>query len=224
MIKHAVFDAYGTLFDVAGAARAVAAEPGGAAIAGLWEGLARDWRDKQLSYSWLRAAAGEHADFAKVTADGLDWALAARGIADAGLRARLLALYDRLPAYPEAAAVLTALRAGGLGTAILSNGTPAMLATATETAGLSGLVDAALSAEEVGVFKPSPRVYGLVGARLGAAPGEVLFVSSNGWDAAAAAGFGFTVAWVNRAGAPRERLWAQPAHEIDDLNGLLELV
>lgn len=220
MLKIAVFDAYGTLFDVNGAARALAARPEGAALAGVWQKLAQDWRDKQLAYSWLRAAAGKHSDFRSVTEDALAWALEAQGLADAGLQERLMELYDRLPAYPEAKGVIGRLRARGLKTAILSNGTPAMLAAATATAGLDGLFDAVLSVEAAGIYKPAPQVYALIERRFDIAPAETLFASSNGWDAAGAAGFGFTVAWINRAGLPRDRLWAGPGHECANLTGL----
>ncbi|HSF62988.1 MAG TPA: haloacid dehalogenase type II [Paracoccaceae bacterium] len=219
-----VFDAYGTLFDVAGAARAAAAQPGGEALAQVWPRLAEDWRRKQLEYTWQRAITGRHADFARVTADGLDWALEAAGLDDPALRTRLLALYDELPAYPEVPGVLAALRARGLTTAILSNGSPAMLAAAVASARLGSLFDAILSVEEVGVFKPDARVYAMVGARLGCRAEDVLFVSANGWDAAGAAGFGFATAWVNRARAPMDRLPHRPGHVIPDLAALPALL
>ncbi len=222
-ITACVFDAYGTLFDVTAAARAAAAEPGGERLAAIWPKLAEDWRRKQLEYSWLRAITGAHADFAQVTPDGLDWALEAAGIADEALRARLLALYDRLAAYPEVPAMLAALQARGFATAILSNGAPAMLAAATASAGIGDRLDAVLSVEQAGVFKPAAKVYDLVGQRFGCAPGAVLFVSSNGWDAAAATGYGFTTAWVNRAGAPLDRLPWRPAHILPDLTAIPDL-
>ena len=204
-----IFDAYGTLFDVAAAARLAAAEPRRAALAAVWPRLADDWRRKQLEYSWLRAVMGRHADFWTVTEDALDWALEANGLADPELRPRLLALYRELPAYAEVPTTLAALKARGLATAILSNGSPPMLAAAVASAGIGSLLDDVLSVESVGVFKPDARVYGLVTERFGCARDEVLFVSSNGWDAAAAAGYGFRTAWVNRAGLPVERLPAR---------------
>ncbi len=224
MIKVVVFDAYGTLFDVAAAARRAAGEPAFARLAPHWAAVARDWRLKQLQYTWLRAVTGAHADFWQVTQDGLDWALEAAGLGgDAALRARLLALYHELEAYPEVPAMLAGLRAGGLATAILSNGSPAMLDAAVGNAGVGGLLDAILSVEEVGVFKPARVVYDLVGRRFGMEPGEVLFVSSNGWDAAAGAGFGFVTLWVNRDGAPRDRLPWVPGHVAADLTGVPDL-
>lgn len=219
-ITTCIFDAYGTLFDVSAAARAAAAEPGRESFAALWPKLSDDWRRKQLEYTWLRAVMGRHADFWTVTQDGLDWALEAAGLDDRGLRERLLALYWELAAYPEVPAMLAALKARGLATAILSNGSPEMLQGAVRSAGIGSLLDDVLSVESVGVFKPDARVYDLVARRFGCARDEVLFVSSNGWDAAAAAGYGFHTAWVNRAGAPVDRLPARPQHILSDLSGI----
>lgn len=219
-----VFDAYGTLFDVAAAAREASAEPGRAALAEAWPRLAEIWRLKQLQYTWIRAIAGAHADFWQVTQEALEVALEATGLdGDDDLRARLLALYWELSAYPEVAEMLAALKAQGRACAILSNGSPEMLAAAVEHAGIGGRLDAVLSVEAVGVFKPARAVYDMVGARFGAAPSAVLFVSANGWDAAGATGYGFTAAWVNRAGEPMDRLPWQPAHVIPDLRPVPEL-
>lgn len=222
-ITTCIFDAYGTLFDVAAAARTAAAEPGGEKLAQVWPRLAEDWRRKQLEYTWLRAIMGAHCDFWAVTQDGLDWALEAAGLKDAPLRARLLALYRELDAYPEVPAMLKALKSRGLNTAILSNGAPDMLAGAAASAGIADLLDDLLSVESVGVFKPDARVYAMVGARFGTTPGQVLFVSSNGWDAAGAALFGFRTVWVNRAGLPVDRLPGRPACILPDLTRIPEL-
>lgn len=220
-ITTCVFDAYGTLFDVAAAARQAAAEPGFERLRDSWAQVARDWRQKQLSYSWLRAVAGAHADFWDVTQDGLDWALEANGLGgEVALRQRLLDLYWELRAFPEVPAMLKTLKAGGLATAILSNGSPRMLEGAVSSAGIGDVLDDVLSVESVGVFKPARVVYDLVGQRFGCAPGEVLFVSSNGWDAAAGAGYGFFTAWVNRAGEPMDRLPWKPHRVLKDLTGI----
>ncbi len=216
-IKICVFDAYGTLFDVAGAARNAASEPGGEHLSVLWPALAEDWRRKQLEYSWLRAVTGDYVPFWQVTVDGLDWALERAGLDDPALRDRLLALYQELPAYDEVPAMLAAVRAAGCQTAILSNGSPDMLTSAIQSAGLSDLLDDALSVHDVGIFKPARVVYDMVGQRFGVDPSEALFVSSNGWDAAGASGYGFQTVWVNRGGQPRDRLMAEPAHELTDL-------
>ncbi len=220
-ITTCIFDAYGTLFDVAAAAREAADEPGRAALKQKWPQLAQHWRLKQLQYSWLRAVMNQHTDFWQVTQDGLDWALEATGLdGDPPLRERLLQLYWELSAYPEVPQMLADLKAAGMNTAILSNGSPAMLDGAVKSAGLSAVLDDNLSVESVGIFKPDSRVYDLVGQRFGCSPDQVLFVSSNGWDTAAASGYGFTTAWVNRAAEPVDRLPAKPHHILSDLTGI----
>jgi len=223
-ITTCVFDAYGTLFDVTAAARQAAAEPGRAVLAENWQKLAAHWRTRQLQYTWLRAVADAHADFWTVTQQALDWALEATELhGDPELRERLLALYWELAAYPEVPAMLGELKQSGRTTAILSNGSPPMLTAAVESAGVADLLDDVLSVEAVGVFKPHRSVYDLVGQRFGCAPAEVLFVSSNGWDAAAASGYGFVTAWVNRGGEPVERLPWQPRYILKDLRGIADL-
>ncbi len=222
-ITTCVFDAYGTLFDVTAAAREAAAEPGNAALAGCWQKLAADWRTKQLQYTWLRAVAGAHTDFWQVTQDGLDWAMEASGLSDPDLRERLLALYFQLSAYPEVPLMLATLKQRGYATAILSNGEPGMLAGAVDSAGIGEFLDDVLSVESVGVFKPHRSVYDLVGQRFGTTPDQVLFVSSNGWDACHGAGYGFTTVWVNRAGEPMDCLPWRPGTVLSDLTTIPEL-
>lgn len=220
-ITTCVFDAYGTLFDVAAAARLAASEPDFTAIQDTWPTLAEHWRAKQLQYTWLRAITDAHTDFWSVTQDGLDWALEKTGHdGDAALRERLLALYWELQAYPEVPEMLHTLKNAGLNTAILSNGSPDMLDGAVQSAGISDVLDDSLSVQSVGIFKPDARVYDLVGQRFGCAKDEVLFVSSNGWDAASAAGYGFTTAWVNRSGEPMDRLPWTPNTVLNDLTGI----
>ncbi len=220
-ITTCIFDAYGTLFDVTAAARQAASEPDFAQIKDSWPQIAEHWRLKQLQYSWLRAVTGAHTDFWRVTQDGLDWALERTGHGDdTALRERLLALYWELQAYVEVPEILQTLKSGGMNTAILSNGSPAMLRGAVDSAGIDGVLDALLSVESVGIFKPDARVYDLVGDAFDCTKEQVLFVSSNGWDAAAATGYGFTTAWVNRAGDPVDRLPWKPAHILTDLTGI----
>ncbi len=218
-VKACVFDAYGTLFDFASAARACADVPGEAA-----DRLTALWRDKQVQYTWLRAAQGRHADFAQVTADALDFALETLGLERPGLRDRLLHLYLTLAAFPEVPDVLARVRRAGLRTAVLSNGTPDMLTAAVAGAGLAGAFDAVLSVEEVGAFKPDRRVYQLAVDRLGIASRAIAFVSSNGWDAYAASAFGMQVVWCNRYRQRRERLPGEPNREITTLAELPALV
>lgn len=222
-ITTCVFDAYGTLFDVAAAAREAAAEPGREAFAAHWPAIAKTWRLKQLQYTWLRATAGVHQDFWTVTQDGLDFALEEQGLDDADLRARLLQLYWELSAYPEVPAMLAALKAKGMNTAILSNGTPDMLDGAVSAAGIGDVLDVSLSVQSMGVFKPDRRIYGLVGEYFGCSSREVLFVSSNCWDACAGAGYGFRSAWANRAGEPLDRLPWRPTHIVSDLTSIPDI-
>jgi 2-haloacid dehalogenase len=218
-IRACVFDAYGTLFDFASAAAGCADALGDRAAT-----LTAMWRDKQLQYTWLRAVQGRHADFWQVTGDALDFALEALGLGQPALRERLMKLYLTLDAFPEVPPVLRALKAAGLGTAILSNGSPAMLRAAIENAGLGALLDLALSVEEVGVYKPHPKVYQLAVDRLGLAPRAILFLSSNAWDAYAASAFGMRTIWCNRYGQGRERLPGAPDREIRSLADLPELL
>ncbi len=218
-ISACVFDAYGTLFDFASAAAGCADVPGDKAAA-----LTALWRDKQLQYTWLRAVQGRHADFWQVTGDALDFALEALGLREAGLRERLMSLYLALSAFPEVPQVLGALKAAGLRTAILSNGSPRMLDAAIENAGLGNLIDLSLSVEEVGVYKPHPKVYQLAVDRLGLAPEAIVFLSSNAWDAYAASAFGLRTIWCNRYGQAPERLPGSPDREIRSLADLPGLV
>jgi 2-haloacid dehalogenase len=211
-IRACVFDAYGTVFDFASAAASCADVLGGKAAQ-----LTTLWRDKQLQYAWLRSLQGKHADFWQVTGDALDFAMDALGLADAGLRERLMGLYLTLAPFPDAIETLRDLRASGMAMAILSNGSPAMLAPVIESAGMTSLFDAVLSIEEAGVYKPHPSVYQLAVERLGVKPNEIAFLSSNGWDAYAASAFGFRAIWCNRYAQPRERLPGKPEREIRSL-------
>ncbi len=210
-----VFDAYGTLFDVASAAGRAAPELGERR-----KPLAELWRAKQLEYTWLRSLMGRHADFWKVTGDALDYALASLRIDDRDLRMRLLSAYERLDPYPDARGALERLRKGALRLAILSNGAPRMLAASAQHAGLAPFLDEVISVEEVGVYKPHPSVYRLAPQRLGVWASEIAFVSANGWDACAAKAFGLRVAWCNRAGQLPERIPEPPDVEIRSLGEL----
>lgn len=210
-----VFDAYGTLFDYASAAARCQADLGG-----LGERLSQLWREKQLQYTWLRSLQGRHADFWQVTGDALDFALESLGLSDGGLRERLMDSYLTLSAFPEVPEVLERLKSAGIKTAILSNGSPGMLRAAVANAGIEGLLDAVLSVEEVGVYKPHPKVYQLAVDRLGVEAGRIWFQSSNGWDAWGASAFGMRVVWCNRYGQRMERLPGRPDYEV---RSLLEL-
>ena len=211
-IRACVFDAYGTLFDYASAASRCREVP-----QPLREKLNLVWREKQLQYTWLRAVQGRHADFWQVTREALDFALETVGIDAAELRERLMNQYLRLDAFPEVPQVLQRLKAGGLKTAILSNGSPEMLEAAVRHAKLDSLLDAVLSVETVGVYKPHPKVYRFAVDRLELEPREIAFQSSNAWDAWAASAYGLRVVWCNRCGQRPERLPGRPDREIRSL-------
>lgn len=212
VIRACVFDAYGTLFDYASAAAACRD-----VLGDKLQPLNALWRDKQLQYTWLRALEDRHADFWQVTGDALDFTLETLGIADNALRERLMNLYLTLDAFPEVPQVLEKLKAAGLKTAILSNGTPDMLAAAVKNAKIGHLLDAVLSVEAVGVYKPHPKVYRLAVDRLGVEAGAISFQSSNAWDAYAASAFGMHAVWCNRYGQRPERLPGRPDHQIASL-------
>jgi len=218
-VQGCVFDAYGTLFDFAAAARNCRDVLGDDI-----DRLTALWRDKQLQYTWLRAAQGRHADFWQVTGDALDFALETLGFTKPGLRDRLMSLYLTLDPFPEVSGVLARLKAAGMRTAILSNGSPAMLDAAVKAAKLETLLDAVLSVEEAGVYKPHPKVYQLAVDRLGIPASAISFQSSNAWDAYAASAFGMQVVWCNRYGQRHERLPGSPDREIQSLTEFTALV
>jgi 2-haloacid dehalogenase len=218
-VRACVFDAYGTLFDFASAAARCPGVPEDRRAA-----LTTLWRDKQLQYTWLRSLQDRYVDFWQITGDALDFALESLGIQTPELRDMLMELYRTLAAFPEVHDVLLTLRQAGFATAILSNGSPAMLHAAISGAGLTGLFDAVLSADAVGAFKTHPKVYQYALDQLGVPASAVSFQSSNGWDAYAASDFGMRAVWCNRYGQLRERLPGSPDHEIRTLAELPALL
>ncbi len=213
--KAVIFDAYGTLFDVHSAVSRHMAEVGPDAAR-----FSETWRAKQLEYSWVLSLAGRYEPFWALTEKALDHAFARFPEVDRRIRPLLLEAYRTLDAYPEVRDTLSALRARGLKTGILSNGDPGMLEAAVASAGLADDLDAILSVDAVRVFKTSPRTYGLVLQALPVTADEVVFVSSNRWDIAGAAAFGFTPVWVNRLGLPDEYTELTPSAVIGSLGGL----
>ncbi|MFZ7128689.1 MAG: haloacid dehalogenase type II [Desulfobacterales bacterium] len=211
-----VYDAYGTLFDVHSAIGSWRSRLGDGA-----DDISAMWRAKQLEYTWLRSLMGLHADFYTVTAEALDYAFEAAGIEDPALKQELLAAYLQLSAYPEVRDCLETLREAGCPGVILSNGTPEMLASAVRHAAIENLIDAALSVEEVGIYKPHPSVYELARRHFSADAQDLLFVSANAWDIAGAANFGFRTAWVNRFGQKPERLPGRADVELQAIDELL---
>jgi 2-haloacid dehalogenase len=183
------------------------------------------WRQRQLEYTWLRSLMRRHRDFWDLTRDALDHAFGALGLPeDDGLKARLMDAYLSLDAYPDVGPALMEISGKGLRTAILSNGTPAMLKAGVESAGIGGSLDAVLSIEEVGIYKPDPSVYQLACDRLGLERDRICFVSSNGWDVAGAASFGFQTVWLNRFGLERDRLPGEPRLVLQGLDALPALI
>jgi 2-haloacid dehalogenase len=213
-----VFDAYGTLFDVH-SVTALADD--------LWPGRGRElsqlWRTRQLEYTWLRSLMQRYEDFGSVTAAALEYACEALGLPlDAPRRDRLLDAYLHLAPFPEVKAALA--RLAGIRLAILSNGSPGLLAPLVANAGLAAVIPDVLSVDEVGIFKPDPRVYQLAVDRLGVPANAIGFVSSNCWDAIGAKHFGFRVFWVNRNRLPLDRLGAEPDRVIDSLAALSDVI
>ena len=217
-IEALAFDLYGTLLEVASVGRAageVTAEPAP---------LVELWRTKQLEYTWLRSLMGRYQDFWATTGDALDFALDRQGIVvDGDTRARLLGAWLDVSPYPEVPGALDRLGSSRR-LAVLSNGNPDMLEAGLAAAGLRERFEYVLSVDEVGVYKPHPSVYTLATKALGLPAERILFVSSNGWDAFGARAFGLPVAWVNRAGAPLERLGTPPSLVVTDLAALAEAV
>ena len=218
-VKACVFDAYGTLFDFATAARRHSGSLGDKA-----DKLTALWRDKQLQYTWLRAVQGRHADFWQVTGDALDFALETCAVDLPGIRDKLMASYMTLDPFPEVTETLDRLKAAGKRLAILSNGSPGMLESAVRNARLAGVFELVISVEEVGTYKPNPMVYQLAVERLGLPASAISFQSSNAWDAYAASAFGIKVVWCNRYAQRRERLPGFPDYEITSLAELPALL
>ena len=210
-----VFDAYGTLFDVHSvveAGRAVTDDP---------QALSTLWRQKQLEYTWLRSLMARYEDFWAVTEQALRFALRRLGIsAREGQVSALMQAYLSLACFPEVKAALG--RLGGVPLGILSNGAPGMLGAAVRSSGLGGLLRHVLSVDAVKIYKPSPRVYQLGPQAFGYPAGEMVFVSSNGWDIAGARAFGYVTCWCNRLGAPMEALGVAADHEVERLDQIPE--
>lgn len=220
-MKALVFDAYGTLFDVLSVTALCELLFPGSGTA-----LAVTWRSKQLQYSLLRSLMERYADFWQVTQDALVYATGALQLdLTREKRVQLMDAYRTLHAFPDVKPGLTQLKSSGLRLAILSNGAPQMLESATRSAGIDGLLDAVISVDEIKVFKPSPRVYALAPARLALPAAEIGFVSSNGWDIAGAASAGLTPLWIQRgATEPPEELGyhaAQVVRLVTDLPAMI---
>lgn len=205
-IRAVVFDAYGTLFDVHSVASL--AEQ---LFPGKGDALSQLWRQKQLEYSWLRAMSRRYKPFWDVTRDALRFAATRLALPlSSELEGRLMNQYASLSAFPENLAALRALKATGLPLAILSNGNREMLEVSVRSAGMTGLFDHLLSSQAVETFKTTDPIYALAPEAFGCRARDILFVSSNCWDAIGARWYGYTSFWINRAGAPLEQLDTEP--------------
>jgi 2-haloacid dehalogenase len=192
MINAVVFDAYGTLYDVQSVA-AITEE----ALPGYGDIITQIWRIKQLEYSWLRSLMGRYEDFSVVTRESLAYTLRVLGLEyDSDLFERIVGKYLELELYPDVMPTLSAMQSRKL--AILSNGSPVMLETLVRNSGLDRMLDATISIDSQRLFKPAPEAYSLIESILGVPPADVLFISSNPWDACGAKAFGLNVAWIER--------------------------
>jgi len=216
--KAVLFDVYGTLLDVYSVAlRAEQMFPGAG------DRLARAWRERQIEYSRLVSMSGRYRPFWQLTRDALQVSAAALGLPldDAGADS-LMNEYRHLSAFPENRGVLQSLADRGIRAGVLSNGDPEMLAVAIRSAGLTELIDPILSVHATRRYKTDPAAYAIGPVALGLAASEILFVSSNCWDAIGATWYGFTTLWVNRAGAPMEQLGTEPTRVGRSLRDVLE--
>jgi len=218
-IQACIFDAYGTLFDVNAAAEKCRDDLDGKA-----DDLAALWRLKQLQYTWLRSLMGTYVPFWQVTADALDFALESLDLSSPKRREKLMNLYLELDVYPEVLTTLKSLKAKGMITAILSNGSPEMLDAAVNNSGVSAFLDRSISVDSLKMYKPHPSVYQLACDELNVESNSVCFLSSNGWDAQGAAHFGFQVVWINRFGQKQEKVPGELSGEIKTLDQLIPML
>ncbi|WP_440918685.1 haloacid dehalogenase type II [Candidatus Pelagibacter sp.] len=217
-IKAIIFDAYGTLFDVNSAAEKCKDK-----IGDKWEGFANFWRTTQLEYTWLRSLMDRHKDFWQVTEDSLDKSIKAFNI-DPSMRNELLNLYKILSPYKEVPETLKTLKEKKFKLAILSNGTPSLLNELVKSNHLDNLFDDIFSIEQVGVYKPSSRVYDMPIKKYNLNKSEVAFLSSNTWDVSGGGNYGYQSIWVNRNNNIFDNLDFRPKYQITDLNKLIQLV
>ena len=217
-IKAIVFDAYGTLFDVNSAAEKCKDK-----IGDKWESFANFWRTTQLEYTWLRSLMKRHKDFWQVTEDSLDKSMKAFKI-DGSMKSELLNLYKVLSPYPEVKEVLKKLKEKEYRLAILSNGTPALLNKLVKSNNLENIFDDLFSVEEVGIYKPDPKVYDMPIKQYQINPDEVAFLSANTWDLSGGGNYGYNAVWVNRNNNIFDNLDYEPKNEIKNLKQLIEII
>ena len=217
-VKAIIFDAYGTLFDVNSAAEKCKGK-----IGDKWEGFANYWRTTQLEYTWLRSLMNRHKDFWQVTEDSLDKSMKAFKI-DISMRSELLDLYKTLSIFPEVKEVLNNLKEKNYKLAILSNGTPALLNQLVKNNNLDSIFDDIFSIEEVGIFKPSSKVYDIPIKKYQIQKNDVVFLSANTWDISGGGNYGYKTVWLNRSNNTFDNLDYKPQNQVKDLSELLDII
>ncbi len=217
-IKAIIFDAYGTLFDVNSAAKKCKND-----IGDKWEEFANYWRTTQLEYTWLRSLMNKHKDFWKITEDSLSKSMKIYNIND-NMRNDLLNLYKILSTYKEVPETLKILRKKKFKLAILSNGTPKLLTHLVKSNNLENLFDDIFSIEDVGIYKPSPKVYELPLKKYKIKKNEVLFLSANTWDISGGGNHGYQTVWVNRNNNVFDNLDYVPKNQVQSLKGILDII
>ena len=225
MKKIIIFDAYGTLFDVNAAARNYSKKIADPDFIKIWSKVSNLWRDKQIGYTWYYNSIGYRTNFWKITEDALDYALDFYNLKDnKNIKKSLLKLYRKLDTFPEVIGVLKYLKSSRCSSAILSNGTIEMLNDAVMSSKIGNYLEVILSAEKLGLFKPNKKVYEIVNEYFSCNNKDVIFISSNGWDAAGGSAFGFSSLWVNRNDLPKEMIQWKPNWTGIDLNEVLKLI
>ena len=217
-LKAIIFDAYGTLFDVNSAAKKCKDR-----IGDKWENFSNYWRTTQLEYTWLRSLMNKHKDFWQITEDSLDKSMKKFQI-DHSMRVELLELYKILSPYPETKTTLEQLKKRNYKIAILSNGTPSLLNYLVEKNDMKNFFDNIFSIEEVGIFKPSSKVYDIPIKKYKINKVEVAFLSSNTWDISGGGNFGYNCLWVNRNNDVFDNLDYSPKYELKNLKELLDII
>ena len=217
-VKAIIFDAYGTLFDVNSAAEKCKDK-----IGDKWESFANYWRTTQLEYTWLRSLMKKHKDFCQITEDSLDKSMKAFKI-DSSMRDELLDLYKILSTFPEVKEVLNNLKEKNYKLAILSNGTPTLLNELVKSNNLDSIFDDIFSIEEVGIYKPSSKVYDIPIKKYQIQKDEIVFLSANTWDVSGGGNYGYNAVWVNRNNNIFDNLDYKPQNQVKDLVELLDLI
>ena len=217
-VKAIIFDAYGTLFDVNSAAEKCKDK-----IGDKWEEFANYWRTTQLEYSWFRSLMDKHKDFWQVTEDSLDKSMKVFNI-DSLMRDELLNLYNILSTFPEVKDVLNNLKEKNYKLAILSNGTPTLLNELVKSNNLDSIFDDIFSIEEVGIYKPSSKVYDIPIKKYQIQKDEIVFLSANTWDVSGGGNYGYNAVWVNRNNNIFDNLDYKPQNQVKDLVELLDLI